>query len=111
MSDLRAAAASLEPELARVDGAWIGADGGRVIGLTNPADGSLAGLCPISAPTRLGGRLWRLKARCRDGVLSLVKKGGVGREGSRYGVEEFLEQKYLFDFVQSRRLNTNGSNL
>jgi succinate-semialdehyde dehydrogenase / glutarate-semialdehyde dehydrogenase len=38
-----------------------------------------------------------------DGIISTevapfggVKESGLGREGSRHGVEEFLEMKYMF---------------
>lgn len=59
--------------------------------------------------SRDNSRLWRVAERLETGVVGLnvgivstevapmggVKQSGIGREGSHYGIEEFLELKYL----------------
>ena len=54
-------------------------------------------------------RIWRVSAKIEAGMIGIntglisneiapfggVKQSGMGREGSIYGIEEFLEQKYL----------------
>jgi succinate-semialdehyde dehydrogenase / glutarate-semialdehyde dehydrogenase len=56
------------------------------------------------------GRVWRVAERLEAGIVGInegiissevapfggVKQSGLGREGSRHGVEEFLEMKYVF---------------
>ncbi|MFQ1015928.1 NAD-dependent succinate-semialdehyde dehydrogenase [Avibacterium paragallinarum] len=55
------------------------------------------------------GRIWRLSEALEYGIVGIneglvsneiapfggVKESGIGREGSRYGIDEFLEIKYL----------------
>jgi succinate-semialdehyde dehydrogenase/glutarate-semialdehyde dehydrogenase len=55
------------------------------------------------------GRIWRVSEALEYGIVGInegiistevapfggVKESGLGREGSRYGIEEFLELKYL----------------
>lgn len=55
------------------------------------------------------GRVWRVGEALESGIVGIntgiistevapfggVKESGVGREGSRYGIDEFLEVKYL----------------
>jgi succinate-semialdehyde dehydrogenase/glutarate-semialdehyde dehydrogenase len=55
------------------------------------------------------GRCWRVAERLEYGMVGInegiistavapfggVKESGIGREGSRYGIEEYLEMKYL----------------
>src|SRR5438034_1103631 len=55
------------------------------------------------------GRLWRVAAALEYGIVGInegiisteiapfggMKESGIGREGSKYGIEEFLEVKYL----------------
>ncbi|MEO8628310.1 MAG: NADP-dependent succinate-semialdehyde dehydrogenase [Betaproteobacteria bacterium] len=55
------------------------------------------------------GRIWRVGEALESGIVGIntglistevapfggVKQSGIGREGSKYGVEEFLEVKYL----------------
>jgi succinate-semialdehyde dehydrogenase/glutarate-semialdehyde dehydrogenase len=55
------------------------------------------------------GRIWRVSERLEYGIVGInegiistavapfggVKESGVGREGSKYGIEEFVEVKYL----------------
>jgi len=55
------------------------------------------------------GRIWRVGEGIESGMVGVntglisnevapfggVKQSGIGREGSRYGIEEFLEVKYL----------------
>src|SRR5678815_1673786 len=55
------------------------------------------------------GRVWRVAESIESGMVGVntglistevapfggVKESGLGREGSKYGIEEFLEVKYL----------------
>ena len=55
------------------------------------------------------GRIWRVAEGLETGIVGInegiistevapfggVKESGLGREGSRYGIDEFLEMKYL----------------
>jgi succinate-semialdehyde dehydrogenase/glutarate-semialdehyde dehydrogenase len=55
------------------------------------------------------GRVWRVAEALEYGIVGInegiisteiapfggVKESGIGREGSKYGIEEFLEVKYL----------------
>jgi succinate-semialdehyde dehydrogenase/glutarate-semialdehyde dehydrogenase len=55
------------------------------------------------------GRVWRIAEGIESGIIGInvgiistevapfggVKQSGIGREGSKYGIEEFLEVKYL----------------
>jgi succinate-semialdehyde dehydrogenase / glutarate-semialdehyde dehydrogenase len=55
------------------------------------------------------GRIWRVSEALEYGIVGInagiisnevapfggVKESGIGREGSKYGIEEFLEMKYL----------------
>jgi succinate-semialdehyde dehydrogenase/glutarate-semialdehyde dehydrogenase len=55
------------------------------------------------------GRIWRVGEGLESGIVGIntgiistevapfggVKQSGIGREGSKYGIEEFLEVKYL----------------
>jgi succinate-semialdehyde dehydrogenase/glutarate-semialdehyde dehydrogenase len=55
------------------------------------------------------GRIWRVAEGIESGIIGInvgiistevapfggVKESGIGREGSKYGIEEFLEVKYL----------------
>jgi succinate-semialdehyde dehydrogenase/glutarate-semialdehyde dehydrogenase len=55
------------------------------------------------------GRVWRVSSALECGIIGIntglistavapfggVKQSGVGREGSRYGIDEYLEMKYL----------------
>jgi succinate-semialdehyde dehydrogenase / glutarate-semialdehyde dehydrogenase len=55
------------------------------------------------------GRVWRVAEGIESGIIGInvgiistevapfggVKESGIGREGSKYGIEEFLEVKYL----------------
>ena len=55
------------------------------------------------------GRIWRVAEGIESGIVGInvgiistevapfggVKESGIGREGSKYGMEEFLEVKYL----------------
>jgi succinate-semialdehyde dehydrogenase/glutarate-semialdehyde dehydrogenase len=55
------------------------------------------------------GRLWRVAEALEYGIVGInegiisteiapfggMKESGIGREGSKYGIEEFLELKYL----------------
>jgi len=59
--------------------------------------------------TRDIGRVWRVSEALEYGMVGIntglvstevapfggVKESGVGREGSKYGIEEFVEVKYL----------------
>jgi len=59
--------------------------------------------------SRYIGRIWRVAEGLEYGMVGInegiistevapfggVKESGIGREGSKYGIEEFLEVKYL----------------
>ena len=59
--------------------------------------------------TRDIGRIWRLSEGLEYGILGIntgiistavapfggMKQSGIGREGSKYGLDEYLELKYL----------------
>ena len=59
--------------------------------------------------TRDIGRIWRVAEALEDGMVGIndglistevapfggVKQSGLGREGSKYGIEDYLEVKYL----------------
>jgi succinate-semialdehyde dehydrogenase/glutarate-semialdehyde dehydrogenase len=59
--------------------------------------------------TRDVGRVWRVSSALECGIIGIntglistavapfggMKQSGVGREGSRYGIDEYLEMKYL----------------
>ena len=77
----------------------------EVIGLANDSDVGLAGYFYA----RDLGRVFRVAEALEvglvgvnDGVISVevapfggVKESGVGREGSKYGIDEYLEIKYV----------------
>ena len=60
--------------------------------------------------TRSLGRAWRVGDALESGMVGIneglistaaapfggVKESGLGREGSRHGMEDYLEMKYLF---------------
>ena len=55
------------------------------------------------------GRVWRVSEALEYGIVGInagiistevapfggVKESGIGREGSKYGIEDYLEMKYL----------------
>ncbi|MCI5212790.1 MAG: aldehyde dehydrogenase family protein, partial [Candidatus Electrothrix sp. ATG2] len=55
------------------------------------------------------GRCWRVSEALEYGMVGVntgimstesapfggIKESGIGREGSKYGIDEYLEQKYL----------------
>jgi succinate-semialdehyde dehydrogenase/glutarate-semialdehyde dehydrogenase len=63
---------------------------------------------PISTPATIG-RVWRVAEALEYGIVGIntgiistevapfggVKESGLGREGSKYGIEDYLEVKYL----------------
>ena len=65
--------------------------------------------CSASFYSRDIGRIWRLAEALEFGIVGInigiistevapfggMKESGIGREGSKYGMEEFLEVKYL----------------
>ena len=77
----------------------------EVIGLANDSEFGLAGYFY----SRDVGRIWRVAEAMETGMVGVnagiistevapfggVKQSGLGREGSRYGIEEFLEIKYV----------------
>jgi succinate-semialdehyde dehydrogenase/glutarate-semialdehyde dehydrogenase len=77
----------------------------EVVAMANDTDFGLAGYFY----TRDIGRVWRIAERLEYGMLGIntglisnevapfggVKQSGLGREGSKYGIDEYLEMKYL----------------
>jgi succinate-semialdehyde dehydrogenase/glutarate-semialdehyde dehydrogenase len=77
----------------------------EVIELSNDTPLGLAGYFYSSDHARV----WRVAAALEVGMIGIntgaisnaaapfggVKESGLGREGSRYGIEEFMEKKYL----------------
>jgi succinate-semialdehyde dehydrogenase / glutarate-semialdehyde dehydrogenase len=77
----------------------------EVIGLANDSEFGLAGYFY----SRDVGRVWRVAERMETGIVGAnvgiistevapfggVKQSGLGREGSKYGLEEYLEVKYM----------------
>jgi len=77
----------------------------EVIGLANDSEFGLAGYFY----SRDVGRIWRVAEAMETGMVGVnagiistevapfggVKQSGLGREGSKYGIEEFLEIKYV----------------
>ena len=77
----------------------------EVIGLANDSEFGLAGYFY----SRDVGRIWRVAEAMETGMVGVnagiistevapfggVKQSGLGREGSKYGIEEFLEAKYI----------------
>ena len=80
-------------------------DEAEVIGLANDTP---FGLC-ASFYARDLGRVWRVTEALEYGIVGVnegiistevapfggVKESGLGREGSRHGIEEFTEMKYV----------------
>ena len=74
-------------------------------------------ICSLQGKLRLGQtrkdprihRIWRVAEALEYGIVGInegiisteiasfggMKESGIGREGSKYGIEEFLEVKYL----------------
>ena len=75
------------------------------IALANDTEFGLAAYCY----SRDLGRVWRMAEAIESGIVGVntgiistevapfggVKESGLGREGSKYGIEEFLEMKYV----------------
>ena len=67
------------------------------------------------------GRVWRVAEALEYGIVGInegiistevapfggVKESGVGREGSKYGIDDFVEIKYLCIDRKSTRLNSS----
>jgi acyl-CoA reductase-like NAD-dependent aldehyde dehydrogenase len=63
-----------------IDGQWVDADSGATLDVVNPATGEL--LARVSCCGTVETR-------------RAIKESGQGREGSKYGLEDYLEIKYL----------------
>ena len=80
-------------------------DEAEVVGLANDTDSGLASYFY----SRDAARVWRVAEALEYGMVGIntglisnevgpfggVKQSGLGREGSRYGIDEYLELKYL----------------
>ncbi len=81
-------------------------DEAEVLERANNTESGLAGYFY----TRSLGRAWRVAEALEVGMVGIneglistaaapfggIKESGLGREGSRHGMEEFLEMKYMF---------------
>jgi succinate-semialdehyde dehydrogenase/glutarate-semialdehyde dehydrogenase len=70
---------------------------------------TVAPLHRFKTDARLFGRIWRVAEALEYGIVGInegiisteiapfggMKESGIGREGSKHGIEEFLEVKYL----------------
>jgi acyl-CoA reductase-like NAD-dependent aldehyde dehydrogenase len=96
------------PEQPLIGGRLQDAAGGRTFSVDNPATGR--SLCEVADAGPDDGRRaaaaasaaqesWAASApRARSEILRPfggVKQSGIGREGGRVGIDEFLEHKYL----------------
>jgi acyl-CoA reductase-like NAD-dependent aldehyde dehydrogenase len=62
---------------AYVGGEWVDADSGETFPVVNPTTGEVLAEVPRMGADETG-----------------VKESGIGREGSSYGIDEWLELKY-----------------
>ncbi|PPC73979.1 succinate-semialdehyde dehydrogenase (NADP(+)) [Pokkaliibacter plantistimulans] len=77
----------------------------EAVALANTTESGLSAYCY----TRDIGRAWRMGEALESGMVGInqgmistevapfggIKESGLGREGSRYGIEEYVEMKYL----------------
>ena len=91
-----------------IGGAWVDAGDGATFEVTDPADDTPSGLAAYFY-SRDTGRVWRVAEALEYGIVGIntgiistevapfggMKESGIGREGSKYGVDDFLEIKYL----------------
>ena len=69
--------------------------------MTNDSEFGLAGYFHARDLARVGGtgvqhrRRQQRADRQRDGTFGGFKQSGMGREGSKYGIEDYLEIKYV----------------
>jgi|GEM_PF-1058890 len=101
-----------------IDGAWHEADDKETQTVRNLSTGEVLGTTPRmgAVETRRAifyardiGRVWRVAEGLEYGMVGIneelistevapfggVKQSGLGREGSKYGIDEYLEIKYL----------------
>lgn len=72
---------SLLTDACLVTGEWIPPTDAEGIAVTSPADGALVATAP-SLGTEMA-------------PFGGYKQSGLGREGARYGIEDYLEIKYI----------------
>ena len=88
------------------DGAWTDAESGATLDVINPGTGEVLGTVP-----KMGTdwRIWRVGEALEYGMTGIntglvstavapfggIKESGIGREGSKYGIDDWLETKYL----------------
>ena len=94
---------SLLNSAADIEGEWIKEAGGEGVEVSNPANGEL-----IANVADLG-RVWRVSEGIDYGMVEVKKVGitseavpfggmkesGLGREGSKYGIDDYIETKYI----------------
>lgn len=99
MSKLSLREPSLLREQCYLNGEWCSADSDETFPVVNPATGAVVDI----------GRIWRVAEALEYGMVGIntglisnevapfggIKQSGVGREGSYYGLDEYLETKYL----------------
>ena len=74
--------APLLKEAAFIAGNWV-SDTEATIAVSNPADASNVGCVPQLTPRHV------------DHAIRAALKSGLGREGSRFGLDEFSQLKYF----------------
>ena len=80
---------SLLKEAALIGEHWVPAGEGA-IAATNPATGEIIGHVPD-----LGAAETRAAIAAAEAPFVGIMSSGLGREGSRHGIEEFVEINYL----------------
>lgn len=89
----------LDPTLLKqqclIDGQWLDADDSAVLTVHNPANGAVIATVPLRH--RGTGNRDGQRHPVRPGRVFLQQRSGPGmaREGSRYGMDDYLDVKYL----------------
>lgn len=84
-----------DPSLLRnqcfIGGEWQSAEDGKVIAVSNPANGTVVATVPRMGRSETRGAIISTELAPGSGM----KESGNGREGSKYGMDDYLEIKYM----------------